>query len=248
MPNFWNVVNDVIQEADVLLLLLDARLVNETRNLEIEKRVKNNRKPLIYVITKSDLVDRKENEKFRKEINPCVLVSAKKHLGKTRLRQQILIEAKRKGIEKDQVTVGVLGYPNVGKSSLINAMKGRRAASTSIMSGHTKGMQMIKGDNRIMFLDTPGVIPFREKDWVKHTLIGTIDFTKSKDPDLVVMRLMEKFPGMVESYYKVKKNEDLEEVIEEIARKKNILKKGGVPDMKRMAREILKDWQKGEIR
>jgi hypothetical protein len=246
MGNFWVIVNKVINDSDILLLVLDSRFVNETRNWEIEKKVKDLGKPLIYVMTKCDLVDQSEAEKSKKELSPSVFVSSKEHLGTTMLRDRILIEAKRAGIKKS-VKVGVLGYPNVGKSSLINAVRGREVAPTSILSGCTRGVQKIKADNRITFLDTPGVIPFREKDSMKHCFIGTTDFTRSREPDLVVMGLMERFPGRIESFYGVKLREDKEKTIEDIAKKKNILKKGSVLDVMRAATMILKDWQKGVI-
>ncbi|NOZ80404.1 MAG: GTPase [DPANN group archaeon] len=246
MANFWKVVNKVIRDADVLLLVLDARMVEETRHAELEAKVRREGKPLIYVVSKADLVQKEKAERYKRVLHPCVFISATKHLGTTLLRNRILIEAKKRGLEK--VKVGVLGYPNVGKSSLINALKGRKAASTSILSGHTKGVQKIKADRRIILLDTPGVIPYKENTSLKHAFIGTLDFTKVKEPDVVVGKLMERFPGTIESWYEVSPDEDPENVLEAIARKRNVLKRGNVPDTQRMATMILKDWQKGTIR
>jgi ribosome biogenesis GTPase A len=248
MPEYWKLVNQVIHDADVLLLLLDARLVEDTRNEEIEHKVKLAQKPLIYTITKCDLVPREQLEHYKKELNPCAIVSAREHLGTTRLRDRILMEAKKLKLDRKIVRIGVLGYPNVGKSSLINSMKGKHSAPTSIMSGFTKSVQEIRADNRLVFLDTPGVIPYREREWIKHALIGTIDFTKARDPEMAIIGLIQKFPGKVESYYHVSPHEDIDDTIEEVAKKKNILKKGGLPDVVRVARMILKDWQKGLIK
>ena len=246
MPNFWKLVNQVIRQADVIILLLDARLIEETRNLEVEHKVKKANKPLIYVVTKSDLVKKSALEKI--PLKPIVFVSARKHLGTTLLRKRILLEGKKAYGPQESFTIGVLGYPNVGKSSLINAMKGRRSAPTSSTSGFTKGIQEVRADNRLVFLDTPGVIPFKEKDQAKHILIGTIDYNKVKDPELAVIIIMEKYPGRIEKHYQIKSEPDFEHQIELIALKNNLLMKQGKPDLERTARMILKDWQTGKIK
>lgn len=245
MKNFWKIVNKVIYDADILLLVLDARLIDETRNQEIEDRIISHGKPLIYVVTKCDLVQKESIEKYKSSLKPLVFISSKEYLGVTKLREKIIIEGKRIG--KEKVRVGVLGYPNVGKSSLINAMNGRHSASTSSNSGQTKGVQLVKESARIMFLDTPGVIPYLEKDEIKHAMTCSVDFNKAKNPDVVVIELLEKFPGVLESHYKIEPEDDPEELIAKIALKMNILKKGGVPDIERASRAILKDWQTGNI-
>ncbi|MFH1916669.1 MAG: GTPase [Nanoarchaeota archaeon] len=246
MANFWGIVNKVITDADLLLLVLDSRLIDETRNAELETKIRRAEKPLIYVMTKCDLAEKDSLDKMKTILKPSVFISAKDHLGLTKLRERILIEAKRIGV-KERVTVGVLGYPNVGKSSLINAMRGQKSAPSGLLSGVTRGVQKIKAGNRILFLDTPGVIPYQEKDYLKHALTGTIDFTHAKEPDLVVFELMQRYPGRIEAFYKVSVYDDKEEGLEAIALVRKILIKGGEPDIMRMARVILKDWQKGVI-
>ena len=238
---FWKLVNKVISKSDVLILVLDARWINETRNEEIENKVKGLGKPLIYVITKCDLV---EKEKIPKDLRP-VLMSVRKKYGLLKLKERMMIEAERMG--KKTVIVGVLGYPNVGKSSLINMMKGKKSAPTSPLSGWTRGIQKLKMNERIMFLDTPGVIPYGEKDFLKHVMINVIDYSKVEEPDLLVIELMNKFPGRIEAYYGVDVLEDKEETIEKIAIKKKIVKKGNAPDIRRMSVSILKDWQSGKM-
>lgn len=248
MPSFWGIVNKVIESTDVILLVLDARLVKETRNREIEDKVKELKKPLIYVVTKCDIADRENIEKYRQRLRNAVFISAKMHSGLKELREAIMINAYRAGIKEDKIRVGVLGYPNVGKSSLINAMKGKKSAPTSALSGYTKAVQKIKTGSKIIMLDTPGVIPYKDEDFMMLAKTGSIDYTKAKDPDLVVIELMDQFPGKIEEFYKVDVNEDHEETLEEIAKKRNIFQKGGIPDIKRMARMVLTDWQRGAIK
>ena len=248
MANFWKIVNNVIKKADVLLLVIDPRFVEETRNTEIEDKIHKLGKPLIYVVTKCDIVGKEKAEQQAKNFKPAVFISSKEHFGTTLLRNAILIEAKRAKIFSKSILVGVLGYPNVGKSSLINSMSGRRSAPTSSTSGFTKGVQKIRSDSRIMFLDTPGVIPYLDKNEEIHACINTIDSNKATDPDLVVLSIMKRFPGVIESHYGIKINDDAEETLEEIAKMRNMVKKGGKPDIVKIARLILKDWQAGNIK
>jgi len=167
MSKFWRILSSVVEKADVLLMVLDARMVAESRNEEIEEKVSGLGKPLIFVINKCDLVERAVLERWKRTLSPCVFVSATKYHGLAMLRERILIEAKRSSTEKgmrilDKVRVGVLGYPNVGKSALINAMTGRGAAKTSPHSGFTRASKFI-AKGALIFIDTPGVIPLEEQ-------------------------------------------------------------------------------------
>ncbi len=246
MPNFWKLVNKVIRQADILLEVLDARMIDETRNAEVEKKVAELGKTLIFVANKCDLVDKEKLEVQLAPLQPSIYVSSTKHFGFKKLRERIFIEAKRRKI--DNPRVGVLGYPNVGKSSVINALKGATAAKTSAESGFTKGLQAIRISGNLMMIDTPGVFPDMEKDKEKHAMIGSVDYGKVKEPDVAVMRIMREYPGVVERYFSVPAREDLGETLEEIALKKKLILKAGQPDITRAANMILRLWQKGEIK
>jgi len=241
MSNYWRLVNKVIDHASILLEVLDARSVDETRNKEIENKVRKSGKTLIYVINKCDLVNKDLSETLPKDLKPCVFVSAKERLGTKLLRQEIM-----KNAPKDKFSVGVLGYPNTGKSSIINALKGRSSAPTSPVSGYTKGIQLIKITQRMYLLDTPGVFPYNEKDEAKHALTAAKTFTNLKDPEGSAMELIERFP-IVAKHYGVEPTDDPQETLEKIAFKLKRLKKGGLADTFSASRMILKDWQDGRV-
>src|SRR3989344_5619761 len=147
---------------------------------------------------------------------------------------------------KKKVSVGVVGYPNTGKSSVINALKGRKSASTSPHSGHTKAKQLIKITDNVYLTDTPSVLPYMERDKIKLAMIGAEDFTKTKDPDLAAMELIKNKKKMICKFYGVKESAP-EKVIEHIAIKYKKLSKGGEANINETARMILRDWQKGKI-
>lgn len=247
MTSFWRVVNEVIRDSDVILEVLDARFPNETRNTEIEDKIaKCKNKKLIFVLNKSDLIKQKFSD-INLDFRPYVFVSAKENLGTTKLRSMLKEEARA----KKPLLVGILGYPNTGKSSLINALKQKRSAGVGSVPGFTRGLQKIRISKDIYLLDTPGVFAYKEKDEQKHTLVNIKDYRKVKEPDIIAIEIIkqatEKNPSAIEELYKVKPKEDPEETLYEIAKKFNWLIKGGKPNIDQISRKIIQDWQRGKL-
>ncbi|UGV41524.1 50S ribosome-binding GTPase [Methanococcoides orientis] len=252
MANYKLMVQDVIKKADVLLEVVDARFPDETRNSEVERNVKRSRKPLIIVLSKCDLVSKETLEKSKSRLSkiaPTVFVSSKERYGTTMLRHKILEVADIQGRE---ILIGCLGYPNTGKSSVINGVVGKGKTSTSSISGHTKGVQLVKAGSRIVFIDTPGVIPFDENDEYRQGLLGVKDATHLSDLEGVAMKIIEnaceKNKPALEEFYKVEiGNENVYEILELIGLKLNYLKKKGEIDEIRAAVRIINDWQQGKL-
>ena len=242
MTSFWKHVNTVLREANIIIEVLDARLIDETRNEEIEDKIRKAKKKILYVINKCDLVNNQKLKTIKKGLRPAVFISSKDHLGTTILKKKILELSKG-----EKVTVGVLGYPNVGKSSLINALAGRGAARTSSESGFTKGLQKIRVDNKILLLDTPGVFPNKEKNVIKHGKTGSIDYSKIKDPEMAALGLIEDETDLIKKHYRIE-GEDAEMILEQIAFKFKKLQKGGTADLDAAGRFLLKEWQTGKIK
>lgn len=244
MLNFDDVVNKVIEKSDIVLEILDARFIEETRNSKIEHKVKNKNKILIHVINKCDYVDKRHLDEIKKGLENCVFVSAKKYLGTTLLRQKIKTLANKNKIKKP--IVGVVGYPNVGKSSVINALKGTCSAKTSAEAGYTKGEQYLRIGKDFLMIDTPGVIAKGKNEEEELVLIGAKNHYAIEDPDLAVIQLIKTHPGLIEKRYGVKIKSDEEATIEDIALKLNLKRKGNLPDIERTSRRILQDWLTGK--
>lgn len=241
--SFWTVVDGVIAEADILLEILDARAVKDTRNAEIEDKVRHSGKTLIYVMNKCDLAHKDKLDELKKTLVPSVFISCKTYHGISMLKERILIEGKKRGLEKPRV--GVLGYPNMGKSSVINALTGTGKARTSNISGFTRGKQYV-GSRQFSLIDTPGVIPYGENDRVKNAMTGIN--TKSKHPEHDLLLIMETHRGIIELHYVVPLEKDKEKTLEKIAMKMHYVKKGNLPDTRRAAETILKLLQEGKIK
>jgi ribosome biogenesis GTPase A len=250
MVSYNLMVKDVIKKADVLLEVVDARFPDETRNHDVERLVKRSGKPLIIVLNKCDLVSKEKLEASKSRLSkvaPAVFVSVKERFGTTMLRHKILEVANMRG---ENILVGSLGYPNTGKSSVINGVSGKAKASTSSISGHTKGVQMINAGSKIMFLDTPGVIPFGDNDEYLQGLLGVKDATHLSDPLGVAMKIIEKLcdenPSALEKFYDFEIGDLIsEEIVAMIGLQCNFIKKKGQIDEGRAATRIINDWQKG---
>lgn len=247
-------VEDLIQESDIILEVLDSRFIDKMRNLEIEDYIKKSKKKLIYLFNKSDLVDRKKLQLSKElhNLKPHTFLSSKKREGSSNLRKLIKMESKK--LKKEVINVGVIGYPNSGKSSLINLMVGKSVTKSSPEAGYTKGIKKIRISEGLYLIDTPGVIPVSEKvrdsgeKKVKHSEIGAITWDKVKDPDRVVAKIMKEYPQLVEEHYGIYAEGDSETLMEELGRKLNYLGKGNIVDEFRTAKKILKDWQEGVIK
>jgi len=251
-----NISKKVIEMSDIILEVLDARFPQETRNLHLEELIKLKQRKLIYVVNKADLVDLDSLRAAIKNIYPYVLISCWKRMGSKQLRDQIKMYAKKisSPASGDRITVGIVGYPNTGKSSVINFLVGKSSAPTSSSAGFTKGFQKIKLTPEIVLLDSPGVIPESEysetaRDLIaRHTKLGARDYSKVRVPENVVSELLHEYRKSFEEHYKMDTRNDAEKIIEMLGKQKGFLKKGGAVDDDRTARFILKEWQTGKIR
>ncbi len=242
---------EVIEKSDILLEVLDARFFEETRNTLAEKKIAEEGKKLIYVLNKIDLVGLKELKKKVHHLYPRVFFSCSQRKGGQKLRERILMVAKE--LPYDKAFVGIIGYPNTGKSSLINVLKGKAVARTSSESGFTKGMQKVKLSGKITLIDTPGVIPEDKyssspggKELTELSKIGVKMHDKVKNPEIIVEDLLKSHPGILEKHYNLAEEPPLT-FLERVAKKRNYLLKGGRWDLDRAAREVLRDWQRGKI-
>jgi ribosome biogenesis GTPase A len=301
--SYPELAKEVIAASDVVLEILDARFIKDTRNFAMENYALEHDKLLIYIINKVDLVDRKELENSPEviELNPRVFLSCKSHQGRGMLRDRIKIEAKRfakkivagdksnfkqiKDTERresrfddepigtddklqihrhgvgyrtflktgKEVHVGIIGYPNVGKSSIINMLTGRGAARTSPRAGFTRGIQKVKLADGLLLLDTPGVMSDEDAaesqkvHLKKHATIGVRTYDSTRHPEFIVAEIMTEHPGVFENHYKIEADGDSEILLQELGKQRKLLRKGGKIDTDRVARIVLKDWQSGAV-
>jgi ribosome biogenesis GTPase A len=276
MEPYWEQIKEIVRESDIVLEILDARSIELSRNEQLEKIIKEHKKPRIVVVNKIDLISRDELQKnvalLKLDVSDEVVYvtnrdkkTIKNLLGRIRkvfekygkrkefFKSPILAKPYREA--KADVVIGVVGYPNVGKSSIINALAFKKKAKVSSKAGTTHGIHWISAGKSIKLIDTPGVIPLEYVDESKLAFIASRNPEKLKDPEVSAARVIEKFIAegkldYFQRFYNVelKERENPYAIMEEIAEKKNILKKGGVGDSVRFAINLLRDWQRGNLR
>jgi len=235
---FWIVVKNIVRNADIVLEVLDARFPNITRISRLEKMAKEK---LILVVNKVDIVSKKTLDKIKTEFknSRCVLVSSKNSENISELKK--LLKGK----------VAVIGYPNTGKSTLINKLSSGGKARTSSESGFTHGKQLIAGKG-FMLMDTPGIVPFADRDEVRLGLVSGISPSKLENPDLVATKLIYIFkknnPSEFGRYYDVDMTLDSYSILLEVGKKRYMLLKKGEIDERRAAVSVLVDWHNGKIK
>ncbi len=243
---FWPIVKTVIRKSDIVLFILDVRMPELSRNRTLEMMVSLNNKRLINVFNKIDLVSEGYLKSVMVKYKDAFFVSGTQNMGISRLRNELFIMAKR--LKINDPIIGVVGYPNVGKSAIINALAHRARAKVSGHAGTTKGIQWIKAGG-LFILDSPGVVPFDDSS-TKLGILGSKDPDKIGNIERVALKivdmLLEYDKTIFESLYGV--NVPNNNVLEELARKKGFLLKGGIPDERRAALQIIKDWQSGKLR
>ncbi|KAJ7819909.1 NUC091 domain-containing protein [Mycena olivaceomarginata] len=251
----------VIDSSDVILHILDARDPLGTMCESVLEYVKKEKshKQVVLVINKCDLVPNWVTARYIQHLTPrfptiAFHASPNHSFGKGSLIQ-LLRQFAQLHSDKKQISVGFIGYPNVGKSSVINTLKSGKVCRVAPVPGETKVWQYITLTRRIYLIDCPGIVPTSAHDSETSTVLkGVVRVEALPTPSDHIPALMLRVkPVYLSRTYGVALPEagegawEPEEFLDKLARMKGRLLKHGEPDLDAVAKIVLSDWVRGRI-
>ena len=262
MTKAKRMMQENIKLIDLVIELVDARIPLSSRNPDIDELGKN--KARLVLLNKADLAEDKWNdawaEYFKKKGFSVVKVNSRKG-GGIKSIHGVIREACAEKIERDRkrgilnrpVRAMVVGIPNVGKSTFINALAGKACAKTGNKPGVTKGKQWIRLNKQVELLDTPGILwpKFEDQEvGLKLAFIGSIKDEVLQTEELaaeLIHFLRTAYPEVLADKYNIEMDEDDYVVLNHIAKSRNCIVRGNELDTEKAALLLLDDFRNGKL-
>ena len=262
MTKAKRMMQENIKLIDLVIELVDARIPISSRNPDIDELGKN--KARLILLNKSDLAEEKQNdawmEYFKEKGFSAVKVNSKKG-GGIKSIHGVIQEAYKEKMERDRkrgilnrpVRAMVVGIPNVGKSTFINALAGKACAKTGNKPGVTKGKQWIRLNKNVELLDTPGILWPKFEDQavgLRLAFIGSIKDEILNIEELaaeLIQFLKKHYTGVLAEKYNIVESEDPYRCLADIAQSRHCLLKGSELDTDKAATLLVDDFRDGRL-
>lgn len=250
----WGELYKVIDSSDVVVQVLDARDPQGTRCHHLEKHLKENckHKHLVLLLNKCDLVPAWVTKGWlhvlsREYPTLAFHASVTNPFGKGSLLS-LLRQLARLKSDKQAISVGFVGYPNVGKSSVINTLRTKNVCKVAPVPGETKVWQYITLTKRIFLVDCPGVVYQNHDSETDIVLKGVVRVENLEDAAEHIKEVLSRVKKeYLTRAYKIKDWDDENDFLTKLCKLTGKLLKGGEPDLGTAAKMVLNDWQRGRI-
>lgn len=262
-PGHMKKTRELIQEnlkmVDIVVEVVDARIPVSSRNPIIDELIKSKRR--IMILNKSDLADGRGNEAwveyFKKQGYDVLPMNCMVGNGIPQLLKLLtsIQDAKNEDkILKKSLRMMIVGVPNVGKSSLINRLTGKKSAKTGNKPGVTRGKQWLNIANGMQLLDTPGILWPKFEDPKAGLDLAFCGSIKDEILDVaslaleLIKVLQEDYPELLKERYKLEEvGETGLDTMEKIAEKRGFIQSGKRIDYERTGRTVLDEFRAGII-
>lgn len=262
MTKAKRMMQENIKLIDLIIEVTDARIPLSSRNPDIDELGKN--KARLILLNKADLADDHKTEQwmeyFREKGYYAVTINAKNGTGIKSILPVIMESCKekierdrRRGILNRPVRAMVVGIPNVGKSTFINAFAGKACTKTGNKPGVTKGKQWIRINKNVELLDTPGILwpKFEDQEvGAKLAMVGSIkdEILNLEELSLELLAYLHReYEGILQERYQITESEDRLNMLEQIAENRKCIQKGMELDYVKASNILLEEFRNGKI-
>ena len=259
MKKTRELIAENLKMVDIVIEVIDARIPVSSRNPIIDELVKTKKR--IIILNNSDLSDGKANAQwsdyFKKQGSMVLAMNCMSGGGVNQLYKILnrLQDEKNEGqIRKKPLRMMIVGVPNVGKSSLINRMTGKKSAKTGDRPGVTKGKQWLGLENGMQLLDTPGILWPKFEDPEVGLNLAFCGSIKDEILDVATLALelikvlQKDYPQLLKDRYKLDEiEEDALTNMENIALKRGFILPGKRIDYERCGKTVLDEFRSGKI-
>lgn len=255
-------MKEKIDLIDVIYEVVDARMPLSSKIVDIDELIGT--KPRILIMTKYDMCDQKETNRIityykekgyevvpvdlmkEKNINPIIDKSKQ-------LLQEMNQKRKDKGLKSRPIRALIVGVPNAGKSTLINRLVGKKATVTGNQPGVTKSLSWIRINKELELLDSPGILWPKIANQEQAYILASLSSIKEEILDtndlalFILKKMMELYPSHLKERYGIDKIDfkNIEPTLDQIAKKRGALLKGGIPDYEKVYSLIIRDLKEG---
>lgn len=254
-------ISEKLSLIDVVFEVIDARIPMSSKNKDIDTLIKD--KPKVLIMTKMDLCDITKTNKWKSyyENNGYQVIMVdlinNKNINEIFNKINPIINAlnekrKSKGLKERKIRALVLGIPNVGKSTLINRLVGKKATNVGNRPGVTKNLQWIRVNDKLELLDTPGILwPRLDNNEVAHNLASMTAIKEEvldlEDISIYIINTMFKYyPDNIKSRYNITNNDDIVETLDLIGKKIGAIRNNET-DYDKVYDRVLKDLREGYL-
>ena len=254
-------IKEKLDLIDIVFEIIDARIPKSSKNIDIDSLIKN--KPRVLIMTKLDLCDEVETKKWIKYYEEkgykVIAIDLINHPNlnliyneTSKLQNELNEKRHEKGLKERRIRALIVGIPNVGKSTLINRLVGRKATNVGNKPGITKQLEWIRINNELELLDTPGILWPKFEDQEVSLNLAAMTAIKEEILDIeevaiyIINTMLKLYPDNIKNRYNLTDTSDIVIILDQIGKKIGAIRNKET-DYNKVYTTVLKDLREGYL-